>query len=817
MKKLIGSRIKIQGIVQGVGFRPFIYGLATRYRLNGWVRNTSSGVDIEVDGYAQTIDEFVKALKNNAPPLARIDSINVEKCPQNEFVGFKIINSEPVPGAYVPISPDVSICNDCLREMFTPTDRRYLYPFINCTNCGPRFTIIKDIPYDRPKTTMAPFEMCTKCKGEYEDPLNRRFHAQPVACPECGPHLWIESSSNQKNKGRSLSNSKPLMDYSIVQEAQRMLSTGMILAIKGLGGYHLACDATNVKSVLELRERKLRVDKPFALMMPDIETVEKHCFLDENERELLLSRERPIVLLQRKSESNVALAVAPNQYFLGVMLPYTPLHYLLFFTKKINTELNSTNIESFQPPQILVMTSGNISEEPIAYNNVEAREKLRTLADAFLMHNRAINMRCDDSVVRAFRMEPTKLSNNHKNKELQFLYPLRRSRGYSPNPLILPFSTPEILATGSEIKNTFCLTKDNYAFMSQHIGDMENYETYQSFKASIEHFKNIFRIVPKAIACDLHPNYLATQYAIEHSKQENISIYQIQHHHAHIAACMVDNGLKGEQPILGVSFDGTGYGDDGSIWGGEFLIADYLAYQRFGHIENFPLPGGDAAIRKPYRIALALLWHNQIPWDEDLAPVSGTRRDEISMLQEILKNKINTPMTSSLGRLFDAIAALTGIRSEVNYEAQAAIEFENLADQEETGEYTFDIVEKTGNENSYTQFQGGFEVSTNALLKEVITDIRSRTPVSKISARFHNGLVKMILAICQEAQSNYGISEIALSGGVWQNMTLLKKTITILEKSGFKVYIHRQVPTNDGGLALGQAAIAVKTYDYRND
>jgi len=788
MTRIHGLRIHITGIVQGVGFRPFVYGLARKLDLKGWVRNTSAGVDIEVDGPQEVLDKFLLALKEEYPPLARIDSFEAASCPSNGYSTFEIVHSEPIPGAFIPISPDVSICEDCHREMLDPSDRRYLYPFINCTNCGPRFTIIKDIPYDRPKTTMAPFEMCPDCRTEYEDPLDRRFHAQPVACPECGPHVWLEHS----NQPSTIS-----FQENAIPETQDLLIQGKILAIKGLGGFHLACDALNSKTVAELRRRKLRVDKPFALMMPNIETVKQFCQVSEAERELLLSRERPIVLLNRKSGTQITAAIAPNQNTLGVMLPYTPLHYLLFSDQ---SQAASHKI------QALVMTSGNLSEEPIAYTNEEALERLSSLADVFLMHNRDIRTRCDDSVMSVARV---RVSGNQENtfqipKSQSTIYPLRRSRGYAPNPLKLPWeNNPQILATGPELKNTFCLTKDNYAFLSHHIGDMENYETLQSFEDGIEHFERLFRVEPEAIAYDLHPNYLATRYARVRAERQGLPAYGIQHHHAHITACMADNGLRGDKPVIGVSFDGTGYGSDGAIWGGEFMLADYQGFQRFAHLEYTPLPGGDAATRKPARIALAQLWKTGIDWDDDLPAVKFLCGDDMTLLRSMLENDINCPKTSSMGRLFDAVAALAGVRGEVNYEGQAAIEFEALVDSCVEDGYLFEYSDSI--------------LKTEKVFRSVIADLRSGIPVSIISARFHNGLAKAILQICKSANSQFEIDEVALSGGVWQNMTLLQKTVPLLEQSDLKVYIHRQVPTNDGGIALGQAVIASQLVTSRRE
>ncbi len=780
-------RVHITGIVQGVGFRPFVYNLATRLNLKGWVKNTSAGVDIEVDGERETLGTFLEALRHEAPPLARIDDLTASFGPANGFRSFDIIHSEAIPAAFQPISPDVAICDDCLRELFDPADRRYRYPFINCTNCGPRFTIIKDIPYDRPKTTMASFAMCPDCEKEYTDPTNRRFHAQPVACSVCGPHVWLELHNTQYAIG----------DEAVI-ETRKLLSDGKIVAIKGLGGFHLACDATNAAAVSELRRRKLRVDKPFALMMPDLETIEQHCFVSQAERELLLSPARPIVLLNRRPESTIAREVAPGQNTLGIMLPYTPLHYLLF-------------ADDCSLITALVMTSGNLSEEPIATDNDDARRRLSSLADAFLMHNRDIHIRCDDSVVRVFSAQSSVFSDQlavnsgQSNGKLitdQLItdhwslvtHPLRRSRGYSPFPVKLPFEAPHILATGPELKNTFCLTNKNYAFLSHHIGDMENYETLKSFEAGVEHFERLFRVKPAAIACDLHPNYLATRYAQERAQRENLPLFKVQHHHAHIAACMAEHGLDGSRPVIGLAFDGTGYGDDGAIWGGEILVGDYRGYRRVGHLEYFPLPGGDAAIKKPARTALALLWSLGLDWDERLAPVAEFCAKDRTLLHSQLEKQINTPQTSSLGRLFDAAAALAGVRQAVNYEAQAAIEFEALADEAEAGAYPF------------TWEQA--EVRVRSAVEALLADVLAGVPLPKISARFHNGIAEVCRAACLEAREQFGINEIALSGGVWQNITLLRRVLSLLDEAGFTLYFHRQVPTNDGGLSLGQAIIA---------
>ena len=798
---LSGKRIHITGVVQGVGFRPFVYGLATRYGLLGWVCNTSAGVDIEVDGPGDVLDQFVVALSNDAPPLAKIDSIEVNDVRSNGFTAFEIRHSIARPDDFMPISPDIALCDDCRRELLDPADRRYLYPFINCTNCGPRFTIIKDIPYDRPFTTMADFALCDDCAKEYADPLNRRFHAQPVACPKCGPQVWVKSNLDADERGLpqikeqiSVNQRKSASNLSIV-EIRRLLAEGKIVAIKGLGGFHLACDATNDAAVKTLRERKGRIDKPFALMAANIAAIETFCEVTPEERRLLESKEKPIVLLKKRVVSQVIAAypsttqqtdaaqlrmlisdsVAPSQSTLGVMLPYTPLHELLFQP-------------SARSPQPLVMTSGNFSEEPIATDNDEAIERLANLADAFLLYDRDIHVRCDDSVVRVF-----------ESQEL----PIRRSRGYAPYPVKLPLTVPPILAAGGELKNTFCVTRDTYAFLSHHVGDLENFETLKSFEDGVEHFEKLFRIKPEVVAYDLHPDYLATRYAIERAEKQSLRAIGVQHHHAHIAACMAEHGLSGERPVIGVAFDGTGYGTDGAIWGGEFLIADYRGFERATHLDYVPLPGGDAATKNVYRIALSYLQQAGVEWADDLAPVAYATRtmhhaDSLNILAHQIRSGVNSPLTSSMGRLFDAVASLCGVRQTVNYEGQAAIEFEAAADASEQGAYEF----VTSNE---------YRVSAAEVMRAVVADVRSGVPTPVISARFHNGLAFMVRSVCESIRDQRGLNEVALSGGVWQNVTLLGKTLAQLRAAGFTVYVHRLVPPNDGGVALGQAVVAAHT------
>ena len=761
MTELKSKHAHITGIVQGVGFRPFVYSLATGMGLKGWVRNTSAGVDIEVTGPEARLERFFHEIREHPPPLARIDSLEIDVGAENGHTEFAILQSEPRSGDFIPVSPDVGMCADCRRELFDPQDRRYFYPFINCTNCGPRFTIIRDIPYDRPLTTMAAFEMCPSCREEYEDPTDRRFHAQPVACPVCGPQIWLEEDGRPAVRKDSAA---------VIHAARQLLADGKILAIKGLGGFHLACDATNPRAVNELRRRKLRREKPFALMLPNLEAVASHCHLSAAAVDLLKSPAQPVVVLQRREESSITQFVAPGQSTLGVMLPYTPLHALLLHDL---------------PAPVLVMTSGNISEEPIAHTNFEARSRLAPLADGFLLHDRDIHVRCDDSVVTLAAGDRP--------------YPLRRSRGYAPDPLRLPFAAPPLLATGAELKNTFCLTRDRYAFLSHHVGDLENYETLVSFEKGIEHFERLFRIRPQVLAYDIHPDYFSTRYAIARALRECVPAYGVQHHHAHIAACLAENGYVGDEPVIGVAFDGTGYGDDGAIWGGEFLLAGYSDYERAAHLAYMPLPGGDAAVKEPWRIVLGALRQMDIPWLSWLPSVAGRDQEALSVLARQLEIDLNVAKTSSMGRLFDAVSALIGVRQVVNYEAQAAVELENLVDPDESGSYEFDIL------------PDGI-IDPAPVFTDLFGDLSNHAPKPVMAARFHHAVAEMVLQVCLKLNARTGIRHVALSGGVWQNTTLLGEAHSLLTRSGFDVLLHRRVPANDGGLALGQAAIAANHF-----
>jgi len=762
------AHIDVRGIVQGVGFRPFVYGLATKHNLKGWVCNTSEGVKIEVEGEAQAIRQFQLELKTKAPPLAHIENIAITYHPPTGYKGFEIRHSIAEEGKYQLISPDIATCKACLSEVLSPDNRRYRYPFTNCTNCGPRFTIIKDMPYDRPKTTMRHFQMCPQCQAEYNNPLDRRFHAQPNACPKCGPRVELVDA-----QGKIVASPDPIASTS------QLLKKGKIIAIKGLGGFLLACDASNKTAVRTLRQRKKRPFKPLAIMVTDIDEVKKHCYVSPEEEKLLSSPQSPIVLMRWKGNSPVSREVAPNLEYLGVMLPYTPLHHIL--------------LRDSQLP--LVMTSGNLSEEPIAKDNDEALRRLSGIADYFLMHNRDIYSRYDDSVAIVER----------GTSQL-----VRRARSYAPYPIHLKFKTKQVLGCGAQMKNTFCLTRDNYAFLSQHIGDLENIETLEYFDNTISLYKRLFRIEPEIIAHDLHPDYLSTRYARELGSS-GVKLIPVQHHHAHIASCMADNGL--DTPVIGVAFDGTGLGSDGHIWGGEFMVADYQSFNRVAHLEYLPLPGGDAAIKRPYRIAisylLTLLGENALNTIIAKAAkqsqshfMKKVSKVEIQIIKRQIERGLNSPLTSSMGRLFDAISAMIGIRGEIDYEGQAAVELEMIAYKgnhtNSKENYPYHIVEDNGIRI----------VKLGDLLSAIVEDLGQNVPQGRISIRFHNTIAQMTNAMCQLMANETGIKQVALSGGVFQNRLLLTKTASLLENSGFQVLTHRQVPCNDGGISLGQAVIA---------
>ncbi len=752
------EHIHIDGTVQGVGFRPFVYRLAHAYHLTGWVRNNSRGVDIEVHGPQEAIDAFVRDLQEQAPPLARIRQVTRQPIPENDFGGeFRILHSQEEEG-FTLVPPDVATCPDCLRELFDPTDRRYRYPFINCTNCGPRFSIIRALPYDRPNTTMAAFVMCPTCQAEYEDPLNRRFHAQPNACPECGPHAWFEATDQSLTV---------LSEPEALQTTVRWLAEGKILAIKGLGGFHLACDATNDAAVQELRRRKTRPHKPLALMMRDLDMVRAYCRPTPEEERLLTSPAAPIVLIEPRPNTDLSAHIAPGQQRLGVMLPYTPLHHILL--RDINRPL--------------VMTSGNRQDEPIARTNTEARENLSDLSDGFLWHSRPIHNRVDDSVWMVTSEGPM---------------PIRRSRGYVPQPIELEWEAPEpVLATGSEMKNTFCLLTGHQALLSQHIGEMSHLETWQFFVESIRRYQELFNVHPRIVAHDMHPDFTlnATQALAE--LVPNTHLVPVQHHHAHIMACLAENGVQG--PAIGIALDGTGYGPDGTVWGGEILLVNGSTYQRVGRWQPFPLPGGEAAIRHPIRIALGLFMKIGYPPSDTLDVWSRVPDSLRRVVVWQVERGVNTPWTSACGRFFDAVASLLGVRDEVTYEGQAAIELETLAAPAYPAPpYTLNL----------RHHRGLWEFPTETAFRLIVEDLQRGTPRAEIAARFHATIIQVLVQMVQKVEQIHHVRQVALSGGCFQNRLLLEGLTKALREQGFTVYTHHQVPTNDGGLSLGQAVIA---------
>ncbi|HVA01524.1 MAG TPA: carbamoyltransferase HypF [Terriglobia bacterium] len=762
------KQIHFRGIVQGVGFRPFVFRLAQGLGLSGYVLNSSEGVIAEIEGSEPMLTRFLEDIRSQSPPLAEIAEVTVSEVAPNGEHGFRILESLSEKQKFVLVSPDVGTCQDCLRDFTDPGNRRYAYPFTNCTNCGPRYTIIQDIPYDRPATTMAAFEMCARCQAEYDDPGNRRFHAQPNACPDCGPSLAL-MEGNALSREVPILFASPKSGLSTLQETRRLLLAGQIVAIKGLGGFHLACDAENHQAVCRLRERKRRSDKPFALMARDLESIANFCFLSDDARNALLDTQRPIVILPRRPESTISPAVAPNNRTLGVMLPYTPLHYLLF----------SDSLETPPAFKALVMTSGNLSEEPIVSRNRDAWPNLRTLADTYLLHNRPIHMRADDSVVRIFEGEKRVL---------------RRSRGFTPYPIDLGIDVQEILACGGELKNTFCLTRNRYAILSQHIGDLENYETLVFFEETLANLKKLFHTEPRFVAHDLHPLYISTKFARELPDLQKIGV---QHHHAHIASCMAENHLR--EKVIGVAFDGTGYGTDGQIWGGEFMVADFGGFERRAHFRYIPLAGGDTAVRQPWRSALSYLretFGGKIS-GLDLPLFRQIPQRKLALVETMLAKGINTVDTSSCGRLFDAVASILGLRHEINFEGQAAIDLEMAAEENVDASYPFDILAGEP-----------WEIDMRPAIKHIVLDIQHGKPVGEIAAVFHNTLAKVIGEVCQRLRAAEGLNKVCLSGGTFQNMLLLARAVAELRARGFEIFLHANVPPNDGGISLGQALIA---------
>jgi len=752
----------VSGIVQGVGFRPFVYRLACRFGLRGWVSNTVHGVKIEVVGKNGALDRFAESLRSEAPPMAEIVSVRRRKIKPALYETFEIRSSISRTGRTTLISPDAAVCEDCLAEMRDPANRRYRYPFINCTNCGPRYTIILDVPYDRANTTMASFSMCPECRAEFENPLDRRFHAQPNACPVCGPRVWLTD-----NRGRQVTEKGDP-----VSRAGRLILEGAVVAVKGLGGFHLAVDATNEEAVARLRQRKIRQDKPFAVMFPDPGSVRACCRVSTAARKYLTGPGRPIVLLPRKRRGlRLAWSVAPCQDTYGIMLPYTPLHYLLL------------EAASGRP---LVMTSGNSSDEPIEIDNRDALKRLSHLADYFLLHDRPIFMRADDSVVQPVRGG---------------IFPLRRSRGYAPRPIRLHKELPPVLAVGGYLKNTICLIRGRDAFLSQHVGDLDRTDTYRFFVLTVEQLKKLFEVVPDRVACDLHPDYLSTRWALSES---GLPAVGVQHHHAHIVACMAEHGLSGK--LLGLAMDGTGYGLDGNTWGGEFLAADEAGFKRVGHLPYVPLPGGDAAIRETWRTARsvfsAALGVDRLEglglglWDR-------IGRGKVEAIDRMIQGRINCPLSSGCGRLFDAVAALVDLRTEVLYEGQAAIELESLAARADPGKtpvYSFESKEDVD----------CLVPDLGPMFGAIAHDVAAGLEASLIARGFHDCLIRMMAALSVRLCDSESLDRVVLSGGVFNNRYISEKLSVILHRAGLRVYAHRLVPPGDGGISLGQAVVAAQ-------
>jgi hydrogenase maturation protein HypF len=740
-------RVRVEGLVQGVGFRPFVCGLAGAHGVSGFVGNDPGGVFIEAEGEPGVLEAFTAGLTGQAPPLARVERVRVEPAEPVGEAGFRIVPSRRErPGAGVAlVPPDAGTCAACLRELRDKTDRRYRYAFANCTDCGPRFTIVTGVPYDRHTTTMADFAMCAACAREYADPEDRRFHAQPVCCPACGPTLEARGPDGRP------------VDGDPVEVAAQWLEAGRVVAVKGLGGYHLAVLAADEAAVATLRARKRRESRPFAVLAPDVAAARTLVELDPAAERLLIGTCRPIVLAPRRPGAPVAEGVAPGARDLGVMLPYTPLHHLL--------------ADRLAAP--CVLTSGNLSDEPIAHRDGEALRRLAGVADGFLVHDRRIETPADDSLVRVFR-----------GRELV----LRRSRGYAPAPVNVPwrFARP-VLAVGAQLKNTFCVARGNQAFLSQHIGDLESYETLRSFTENVGHFCRILGVRPAVVAHDLHPDYLSTKYARD---LDGVDLVGVQHHHAHVASCLAEHGHGG--PVIGVAFDGLGLGADGTLWGGEFLVADLASFTRAGHLEAVPMPGGAAAVRQPWRMAAA--WLDRIGGD---APVSERHREQWPAVVRMARAGLNAPLTSSAGRLFDAVAAMAGVRDVISYEGQAAAELEARVDPGERGAYPARVVEGDP-----------LVIAAGDLVRAVAEDAVAGVDAGRIAARFHRGLAAAVVGAVRVLAERTGLRTVALSGGVFQNVVLLGAVVDGLEREGFRVLAHARVPPGDGGIALGQAVVA---------
>ena len=760
-------RLTVRGLVQGVGFRPFVYALARECGLSGEVCNTGDGVLIEVEGPADAVAGFAELVISRVPPLARIDDLATAAIGCRGGTEFRIRDSRGSSGRTL-VSPDVATCADCLAELADPADRRYRHPFISCTNCGPRFTIVVDLPYDRPSTTMAGLRLCASCAAEYADPADRRFHAQTIACPECGPALRLDRPAEPSLAG------DPAMT-----EARRLLASGAIVAVKGLGGYHLACDAADEQAVATLRKRKDRGDKPFAVMVPDLAAARRIAQVSEAEAALLSDSRRPVVLLATRADADPALAaaVAPGRSDLGVLLAYTPMHHLLF------------GLPGDPPgPRVLVMTSGNVSGEPIVFDDEQARIRLAGLADAWLAHDRPIQVPCDDSVVRVAG-----------GLEL----PVRRSRGYAPVPVALPVRVRPSLAVGGDLKNAFCLAEGGYAWLSAHVGDMDDLATLQAFERATTQLQSITGVRPEVIAADRHPSYRSSAWAAKSAQAGKLRLQPVQHHHAHIASAMAENGQNGAEPVIGFAFDGTGYGEDGAVWGGEVLIADYDGFERAAHLRYTWLPGGDAGVRNPCRMALSHLQSAGVEWNPALPSVAACSPQERSVLARQLHTGLGCSKTSSMGRLFDAVSSLAGVCHRVAYEAEAAMLFEALAHEAIPGcdhAYAFGLA---GDD-------GALDADPGPVITAVTADVLAGVDAATIAARFHLAVGDLVLDLATALRARTGLSTVALSGGVFLNALLTTLCVDQLQRHGFRVLRHRLVPPSDAGLALGQVAIAAR-------
>jgi hydrogenase maturation protein HypF len=830
---VVRYRVQVQGLVQGVGFRPFVWRLATRLRCSGWVRNDDRGVHIEVQGSDLDVQQFLQELPNAAPPQSKIFSLICEIIPNcNLELGFQILDSWHSKTPQCVVSPDIATCQDCLEELRDPKNRRFAYPFTNCTNCGPRFTIQMSVPYDRTRTTMRDFVLCDRCRVEYESPDDRRFHAEPNACPECGPAIWFQSNEYSGLPGEPHGGDEPIRQVgcaparqsdevlATIGQVRKAIAAGKVVAIKGIGGFHLACDARNPAAIDLLRERKRRPFKPLAVMVADLETASGIAHVCESSLQLLNSYSRPIVLMPKIAEV-LPETVTPNNPYLGVLLPYSPLHHLLL-----------------RPGDVWVMTSGNLADEPIVSQNEDALVRLKPLADAFLLHDRSIYTVCDDSVVRSCALG---------------VVPIRRSRGYAPLPIQMSYGKgqpeddsseeqvvtasnsivmsevgivrkePTILAVGGELKTALCLLVGSQAVMGQHIGDMGHRETLDALNRSRDHLLSLYRVKPEMVAADLHPGYISTAWAKQLAKDWNIPIIQVQHHHAHAVSLIAEHGLPADQPIIACVLDGTGYGTDGAIWGGEVLVASASSFRRVAHIEYLPLPGGDSAILEPAKTALAFLHGCGLNWNKQLPSVQHFSDQLLELLRRQLEKNVNTAKTSSMGRLFDAVASLIGIRHEIDYEGQAALELEALAEE---GFRSHSDIQAYGchwSKDSVSQLR------VCKILEEICNDVCQGVEPALIAARFHQTVACCLVAICRRlkdensAKSNLNLNSqsvnqsqytAGLTGGVFQNTVLSQLVHASLEAAGFRVLTHHHVPPNDGGLALGQALIARRQQTY---